>query len=316
MTSINTVLGPMDSADMGFTLMHEHLLVAAPGVYRDYPEILGENLLDQAVAALKKAKAGGVDTILDATTLDLGRNVELMAEAAQQSGVNIIACAGWWLDIPRFLEGVSPDLLAKAFIREIEVGIAGTDIKAGILKSASDLDGVSPGAEVMLKAIARAHHETGVPIMIHSYPAGQVGRQQLEILEAEGVDPKRVKVDHSNDTTDVEYLSWLLDHGCFLGLDRYPGRNVSHRARTNTLKALIDLGYIERLCPSHDHIVLRPQTDETGILSSPEEQQKFNPHGYLFIKNVVFEQLKEMGTTPEDLDRLCVTGPKNFYEGS
>ena len=316
MTSINTVLGPMESADLGFTLMHEHLLVAAPGVYQDYPELVGENLLDRAVEALNKAKAGGVDTVLDATTLDLGRNVELMAEAAQRSGVNIIACAGWWLDIPRFLVGVSPDLLAKAFIREIEVGIGGTDIKAGILKSASDLEGVTPAAAVMLKAIARAHHETGVPIMIHSYPAGQVAKQQLEILEAEGVDPKRVKVDHSNDTTDVEYLSWLLDHGCFLGLDRYPGRNVSHRARTNTLKALIDLGYIDKLCPSHDHIVLRPQTDETGTLATTEEQQKINPHGYLFIKNVVFKQLKEMGTTTEDLDRLCVTGPRNFFEGS
>ena len=314
MTTINTVLGPLDTAELGFTLMHEHLLVAAPGIYRDYPELLGENLLDRAVDALKQAKEGGVDTVLDATTLDLGRDVELMAEAARRSEVNIIACTGWWLDIPRFLVGVSVDQLAAVFIREIEVGIAGTDIKAGILKSASDIEGVTSEAAVMLKAIARAHHVTGVPIMIHSYAPGQVAKQQLEILEAEGVDPRRVKVDHSNDTTDVEYLSWLLDHGCFLGLDRYPGRNVSHRARTNTLKALTDLGYIDRLCPSHDNIVLRPQTDETGILSTPEEQQENNPHGYLFIKNVVFAQLKEMGVAKADLDRLCVTGPRNFFE--
>jgi len=305
----------MDTADLGFTLMHEHLLVAAAGLYRDYPELLGETLMDRVVERLDAAKAGGVDTILDATTIDLGRDIELIAEASRRSGVNIIATSGWWLDIPRFLTGVSPDQMAEVFIREIEVGIGGTDIKAGVLKSASDIEGVTPGATVMLKAIARAHRETGVPIMIHSYAPGQVARQQLEILEAEGVDPGRIKVDHSNDTTDVEYLSWLVDHGCYLGLDRYPGRNVSHRARTNTLKALIDLGYIDRLCPSHDGIVLRPLTDSTGLLGTLEEHQNFNPDGYLFIKNVVFKQLREMGVAEEDIDQLCVTGPRNFLEG-
>ena len=315
MTMINTVLGPMDTTDLGFTLMHEHLLVASAGFYQDYPELLGEKRMDRVVERLNEAKAGGVDTILDATTLDLGRNVEFMAEASRRSGVNIIACTGWWLDIPRFMVGVSPDQLAEVFIREIEVGIAGTDIKAGILKSASDIEGVKPEAAVILKAVAIAHRQTGVPIMLHSYAPGQVAREQLAILEAEGVDPGRVKIDHSNDTTDVEYLCWLLDHGCFLGLDRYPGRNVSHRARTNTLKALIDLGYADRLCPSHDGIVLRPITDDTGLLGSEEDRLKVNPHGFLFIKNVVFSQLKEMGVAEDVLDRLCVTGPRQFLEG-
>jgi len=59
--------------------------------------------------------------------------------------------------------------------------------------------------------------------MIHSYSPGQVGRRQIEILKEEGVPLNRVKLDHSNDTTDLEYLFWILDQGCFLGLDRYPG---------------------------------------------------------------------------------------------
>ena len=85
------------------------------------------------------------------------------------------------------------------------------------------MGGVKPQEEVVLRGVARAHLRTGAPIMLHSYPAGQVGKQQLAILREEGVDPKRVKVDHSNDTTDVEYLSWLMEQGCYLGLDRYPG---------------------------------------------------------------------------------------------
>ncbi len=193
MAVINSVLGPLNTAKLGFTLMHEHIMVASAGVLQDYPELLGTDLMECVVDDLKKTKENGIDTIVDATTLDLGRDINLLAEASRQSGVNIIACTGWWLDIPRFFAGVSADQLAEVFIREIEQGISGSNIKAGILKSASDMEGVTPGAEIVLRAVARAHLKTNVPIMLHSYSPGQVGKRQLAILREEGVDLKRVK---------------------------------------------------------------------------------------------------------------------------
>ncbi len=313
MATINSVLGPLDTADLGFTLMHEHLMVAPAGVLQDYPELLGADPMGRLVSDLKKAKKGGVNTIVDATTLDLGRDVNLLAEASRRSGVNIIACTGWWLDIPRYFAGVSADQLAGLFIREVEEGISGTDIKAGILKSASDIEGVTPGAENVLRAIARAHRQTGAPIMLHSYSPGQVGKRQLAVLQDEGVDLKRVKLDHSNDTTDVEYLISLLERGCYLGLDRYPGRNVSPLARTRTMKALIDAGYADRLCPSHDRSVLRVLAANPEI--SEAERRRLNPHGYLYIKKVVFPQLRDMGVPETILSRLCLDGPRHFFEG-
>jgi len=312
MTTVTTVLGPINTSNLGFTLMHEHLLVAPAGVYENYPTILGQNPVDRLVEGLVKAKEGGIDTIVDATTLDLGRNIELMAEASRQSGVNIIACTGWWLDYPRFFAGVSSDQLAELFIGEIKEGIAGTDYKAGILKSASDLTGVTANDEIVLRAVARAHKETGVPIMLHSYSPGQVGRRQLAILIEEGVNLKRVKMDHSNDTTDVEYLTWLMEQGCYLGLDRYPGMVTSASSRTRTMKALIDAGYADRLCPSHDNTILRPLAAFPMI--SEEERLKRNPHGYLYIKKVVIPQLKEMGVPDDILESLCIKGPRNFFE--
>ncbi|MFC1534046.1 phosphotriesterase [Thermodesulfobacteriota bacterium] len=315
MAIINSVLGPLDTANLGFTLTHEHLLVAAPGIYENYPELIGSKLKEQVVDGLKKAKEGGIDTIVDTTTLDLGRNIELMAYASKESGVNIIACAGWWLDIPRFFLGVSANQLAEVFTREIEEGISGTKIKAGLLKAASDLMGVTKKDEIMLRAVARAHRRTGVPIMLHSYAPGQVARQQLSILKEEGVAPRRVKVDHSNDTTDIEFLTWLLEQGCFLGLDRYPGRNVSPLSRTRTLKALIDAGWSDRLCLSHDALLLRIIRTEEGLLPTHEEAVKINPHGFLYIKNVVFPQLREMGISETTINNLCLVGPRKFFEG-
>ncbi len=316
MTTISSVLGPLDTANLGFTLMHEHVMYASPGVYRDYPELLGTNQMERVVDALKKAKEGGVDTIVDATTLDLDRNVELLAEASRRSGVNIIACTGWWLDIPYFIAGVPVDQMAEVFTREVELGISGTTIKAGILKSASDIEGVTPGAEIMLRAVARAHLKTGVPIMLHSYSPSRVGQQQLAILKEESVDLRRVKMDHSNDTTDVEYLFWLLEQGCYLGMDRYPGRNVSPLARTKTMKALMDAGYTDRLCPSHDWGILVIEEALSKLFGmAAEERLRRNPDGYLYMKKVVFPQLREMGVSEATLNRLCVDGPRNFFEG-
>jgi phosphotriesterase-related protein len=313
MATVNSVLGPIDTKDLGFTLMHEHILVGFAGVYQDYPELLGDDPLERAVEKLRQTREGGVNTIVDATTTDLGRDINFIAEASRRSGVNIIAVSGWWMEIPRFFQAASVEQLADVFVREIEEGISGTDIRAGVLKAASDYGGVTPQMEIILRAVGRAHLKTGVPVMLHSYSPGQVGWQQLDILKEEGVDPKRVKMDHSNDTTDIEYLINLLEQGCYLGLDRYPGRTVGSRARTNTMKALIDAGYADRLCPSHDSSAipfLGPDWRQ-----AEEERRQYNPHGFLYIKNAVFAQLREMGVSEEIINGLCVNGPRNFFEG-
>jgi phosphotriesterase-related protein len=194
MAIINSVLGPLDTSKLGTTLIHEHILSSSTGIPQNYPEVLDRGYMSIIVRKLKEAKAGGIDTVVDATTMDLGRDVKVLAEASRRSGVNIICCTGWWTEKPRFLSGASIDRLAKGFIREIHEGIAVTDIKAGILKAASDKAGVLPEEENVLRAVARAHHETGVPIMIHSYSPGQVGRRQIAILKEEGVPLDRVKM--------------------------------------------------------------------------------------------------------------------------
>lgn len=313
MATVNTVLGALNTKDLGFTLSHEHIMVAPAGFFRDYPELFGSNVVERLVGKLTKAKQAGVDTIVDCTTIDLGRDVNLLVEVSRRSGVNIIACTGWWLNAPSFFANISPDRIAEWFIREIEQGIGGTGVKAGVLKSAADMDGVTPEGSVVLRAVARANLKTGVPIVLHSFPRGQVGRDQLAILKEEGVDPRQIKFDHSNDTTDVGYLIWLMQQGCYLGLDRYPGEGVRPRERTITMKALMDAGYSGKLCPSHDNLMSYMQPDEPEI--AEEKGMQANPHGILYMKNVVFKQLCELGASEEDLSRLCVEGPRNFFEG-
>ena len=109
MNTVNAVLGPLDTKDLGFTLMHEHI-ISQGFVAQNYPELFGEGFMDRIITGVTEAEKGGVDTIVDATPFDLGRDVSVLAEVSRRTKVNIIACTGWWMDLPEHISGASPDL--------------------------------------------------------------------------------------------------------------------------------------------------------------------------------------------------------------
>jgi phosphotriesterase-related protein len=238
MTTVNTVLGPVFSSDLGFTLSHEHVGTNAAGLRHTYPEFIDRSgIIEQSAAALKEAYNEGLRTIVDVSTFDLGRDGEMIQEVSRLSGVQIVAATGNHLAVPRPFGDISPDVIAPLYIREFEEGIEGAGVKAGIIKVASDRGGVTPPQEVVLRAAARAHHRTGVPISTHTWSPDRVGEQQVRILEEEGVDLNRVYIGHSNDGTDLDYLLGLLEKGVWLGLDRYPGERFrAHQTGSSGLR--------------------------------------------------------------------------------
>jgi phosphotriesterase-related protein len=316
MATINSVLGPLDTADIGYTLSHEHVVVSSAGIQYVYPEFIDrEGSISKGIADLKTAYGEGLRTIVDVTTIDLGRDIRMLEQVSRESGVNIICATGTWRDIPRVFWSASPDMVAPLYIREIEEGIEGTGIKAGIIKVANDMGGVTPEGEIILRAAARAQKATGVPISTHTWAPEKVGEQQVRIFEDEGVDLNRVYVGHSNDSTDIDYLVGLLEKGVWIGLDRYPGRKTDVTpdwlGRTETAKKLIDAGYGHRIMMGHDWSV-------TLSIASKEMQAqraKGNPDGYLFITRNVVPKLKEMGATDDDIQNIFVNNPRRFFEG-
>ncbi len=224
MAMIETVLGPMDAAKLGVTLSHEHVLVGMGEDNHHYPwRFDWEATRANTVRELKEARAGGVDSLIDLTTLDLGRDVEFVRDAAAASSMNVVVATGIWRDVPRSFWARDLDEIAAIFVREIEVGIGTTDIKAGAIKVANDMGGVTPEGERILRGAARALKQTGCPISTHHWAPEQVGMRQVEIFREEGAPMDRICIGHSADTTDVPYLESLLNQGVFLSMDRYPG---------------------------------------------------------------------------------------------
>jgi phosphotriesterase-related protein len=199
--------------------------------------------------------------------------------------------------------------MVKFFVRDITEGIADTGVKAAILKCATEENGLTPGVERVLRAVARAHRETGVPITTHTHVHTYRGRDQQRVFEEEGVDLTRVIIGHSGDSTDLDYLKELMDKGSTIGMDRF-GVDVllPFEDRVATVVALCEQGYADRMVLSHDASCFIDWFDEEMLrLGAP------NWH-YTHISDDVLPALKKRGVTDAQIDAMLVTNPRRIFE--
>jgi phosphotriesterase-related protein len=312
MASVETVLGPVDASQLGVTLSHEHVLISMGEDARHYPWMFDrERTRANAIRELREAKAGGIDTIIELTTPDLGRDVEFYRDVARAAGISVVAATGIWRDIPRSFWGRGPDAIADIFVREIEAGIGDSGIKAGVIKVANDAEGVTAEGELVLRGAARALKRTGCPISTHHWAPAEVGRRQVEIFRDEGAPMDRICIGHSADTTDMGYLELLLQSGVFLSMDRYPGGEgrLEWRQRNATVKALVNRGWAHRLMLGHDHA---PSPVLTGALESGTLPERTR---YLFVSKVAVPALREDGVSEESIDLMMREAPRRFLAG-
>src|SRR5271165_6026792 len=194
MAQLNTARGAIDTADLGVTLMHEHVFVLSPEIVQNYPEVWGEEARREAdaIRRLNELKAPGVDSIVGLTVIGLGRYIPRIAAATE---LNIVVATGVYTynDVPMHFHFTGPgtvldgpEPMTELFVRDIEEGIAGTGVKAAILKCATDEPGVTPGVERVLRAVAQAHLRTGVPISTHTHAATRRGLDRQRVLHRDG----------------------------------------------------------------------------------------------------------------------------------
>lgn len=320
MPAISTVRGPLDTGALGPTLMHEHVFVLSTEIMQNYPEPWGdeEQRVSDAVKRLNELKAAGIDTIVDLTVTGLGRYIPRIQKIAEQTDLNIVVATGLYTynDVPHYfhfrgpgtlLDG--PELMTEMFVRDIREGIAETGVKAAILKCATDEPGVTPGVERVLRAVAKAHRETGVPISTHTHAATERGLEQQRIFTEEGVDLSRVVIGHSGDSTDPGYLEKLIDNGSYIGMDRF-GIDVllPFEQRVEIVATMCQRGYAERMVLSHDAACHNDWLDDDVLA---EVTPRWN---YLHITNDVIPALEERGVTDAQIRTMLVDNPRRIFE--
>lgn len=314
--TVPTFRGPTAADALGVTLIHEHIFVRDPELERNVIGLEWEpsGAVERAVAGLTALHDLGVDTVVDLTVVGLGRDVRLVSEVARRVPVHLIAATGLYVagSLPlhyhfhgpgRLVE--EPEPLIDLFVRDIEAGIDGTQVRAGMIKVTSEGAQLSKAEERVLTAAAVAHRHTGVAITTHSVPSLRNGLEQLTFLRRHGVDPARVIVGHSGDTDDLDYLRALMDAGVTIGFDRFGMEHVqADQARLDTAAALVRLGYSDRMVLSHDAAFY-------SHVTPPSWRAAHAPHWRMdHLHRTILPALLERGVSQADIDRMLIANPR------
>jgi phosphotriesterase-related protein len=304
--------------------MHEHVLInelresRAEGLLND-PKLMrhelegfsaagGLTLVELSCGALSAAavvNAGPQQEPAGESTRSSAQ-VRALARLSAQTGVQIVLGSGLYRDpyIDRdWVDRVGSDGIARVIERDATLGFGDTGVCAGIIgEVGSDSAYISAAEERALRGAARAHVRTGLTVTTHA-ARWAVGYEQLDILEAEGVDPRRVVVGHCDTVDDADYHLAIAQRGAFVEFDTIrPRSEYDRQARVGMILRLIEADLAGSILLSHD-VCMRSHL------------RAFGGGGYTYILESFCEQLAGAGITDDLLRQLLVDNPRRALVG-
>lgn len=332
---VQTVLGEIPATELGTTLAHEHLLVdircnwrpdddpaiaflpvttERVGRVRASPFACRDNLVvDEPhvlVGELRRYRDAGGDSIVDATPPGLGRDARVLEWLATESGVNIVAGCGFYVEAthPARLSQWSVEDIAAEMIRDLTEGMDGTDIKAGVIGELG-VTGypMRPAEHKVFRAAALAQREVGCAIIAHSGAGTDSPLEVLEALSDAGTDMSKVVQSHLDDRfrTDLDLYRRARELGAGFGLDTF-GRELyysmreswlaSDDERVDALIMLIEAGMTNHVFPAQD-------------ICFKHELAAYGGHGYDHFLRRIVPRLEARGVSDSDLDTLLRKNP-------
>jgi len=317
MATVQTVRGPVDAAQLGPTLAHEHVFVLAPEalnnwatVYTGSPYWDEDTNIARAVRMLQEVRDAGMRTIVDPTAPGLGRDIPRIQRVNDQVDLNILVASGIYafLELPNFVIYRPTRAIADLFVREITEGIDNTGVRAAFLKCCVEHYGLVGDIPRILEAVALASNETGAPVMVHTNAAHRTGLLALDALTRHGVDPTRIVIAHMGDSNDLDYLRAIADTGATLGCDRFGIEHFNPLPnRIETLLALLAEGYADRIHLSHD-----AATFYDFMTGDPNFAGEHDAN-FLLVWNTVLPALRDAGIGDDVITQLTVENPARFF---
>lgn len=330
----------MDPNDLGITLIHEHLFFDLSCYYHRPRDPKGKKLTNQSiklsnlgwirqnsmnsipnirlhedkitVAEVKRFREFGGQSVVDATSVGIGRNPLGLAKVSARTGVNIIAGSGYYVhpSHPKDMDTRTIEDLRKEIVSDIAEGIDGTGLRAGLIGEIGTSWPLHPNEEKSVRAAARAHNDLGAPVSIHPGQHPESPMQIIDVLREEGVDPHRVVMSHIENRyrEKLELYQKLADTGCNLGFDTFgrdqffasAGRHhPSDDLRIDMISALVRSGYSGHIMVAQDCCF---RSDLT----------KYGGHGYGHILENILPRLRNKGVSDHDIHQILVENPKRF----
>jgi len=326
--TVPTARGPVATDRLGRTLMHEHVFTVSSEMAANYPALAWngtrESRISDAIEKLNNLKALGFDSFVDMNVLGLGRSMPDILAVAEHADINILLATGVYphRGLPSAIEerdpavlagNGTPDVMAELFVSDIRSGIAGTGVRAALIKGYTDKPGVTPLIDRCLRAVAWAHRQTGVPIETHTDAESRTGLEQQRVLAEEGVDLSRVIIGHSGDTTDLSYLRQIMDAGSLIASDRfglYLEGMATLEQRVAVISELCRRGYADRIVLSHDAACYADYDFDGGQVSRQTLPHWVHTH----LSEHVLPKLAESGVSDDQIDQMLVRNPRRVFE--
>lgn len=306
MTDVMTVNGPISPDDLGITDYHEHLYVEPPGfLHKGDPDFALGSVEKSAEELRFFAKAGG-RSLCELTAVDFGRNVrKIKAVADAVPEVNVIMTAGYNRPglMGRWIHAVSEDDMVRDTVRDLTVGMDGTDVKAGFIKCGTEYNNFNESGRKLVRVAARAHLETGRPIITHT-TAGTMGYEQSGLLIEMGVDAHRIALSHMDRNLDPVDHTRIARLGVYVGYDCFGKiKYGTETARLDLLRRMFDNGVAHRVLIGND-------------LGRPSYWRSYGGGPGLDYVLTGFKALfLDHGFSQDDWDLLTVENPRRFFAG-
>lgn len=316
---IPSVTGMIDTAELGTTLMHEHLANLDFHMCNAFSDWLDrETVIEQFAEEVKRGKQHGLKTMLECTTINLGRDIHLLKDAAERADIQLLVSTGLYhQEDPWIAYEAEADYIAEFYLRDIYEGIQDTDIKPAVIKCATDaVWGMSDINRILLQAAAIASKESGTPVYTHSSSKQKSGLYQQELfIREQGILPHKIVIGHAFDWCDYDYIEKLIQGGTYVGCDRVGLRfETPTEDLANCVAHFCKKGYADRIMLSHDSCIA---SDYALSFTRTRRDRSVNPCTGFYYE--VFEglipRLRKLGVTEEQIHTMLVDNPRRYFEG-
>jgi predicted metal-dependent phosphotriesterase family hydrolase len=308
MPHVQTVLGPIEPEDLGFTLPHEHTQIALwhiPARWDYWQLTRDEPLILEELAAFREA---GGRSLVDLTMPGVGRDPSWLEGLARASDLNIVIGCGWYrgayYPTEALIDRRSVDDLADELVREATEGVGGTGIRPGIIgEIGTDKPWISALEERVHRAAARAARRTGLAITTHSV-LSPVGLDQLRLFEDEGVDPGRIVIGHADSYPHIDHYLAIVERGAsvefdFLGMSFTPAERHGEARIVELLCDLLSRGYAEHILLSQD-------------VCHDSQLRRYGGNGYTYLADTFLPRLREAGVEDAEIETMTVANPRRL----
>ena len=305
---VQTVLGRIDPAELGWTLPHEHTAIALWHIANrwDYWELRrDEEVIVEEIAAFRAAGGGA---LVDLTLDGVGRDPEWLAGLARATGLHIVMGSGWYrgahYPAETLVDRRSVDSLADEIVRDATEGVGATGIRSGIIgEIGTDKPWLSAQEERVHRAAARAARRTGLAITTHAVQS-TVGLDQLTVFEAEGADLSRVVIGHADSHPSLDYHLAIVERGAtveydFLGMSFTPLERHGEGGIVDNLRELLSRGHAERILLSQD-------------VCHDSQLRRYGGNGYTYLADTFLSRLRAAGVSEDEIRTITVDNPRRL----